>query len=259
MIDIGNTSGKDGKGFTPAERNALIRYAVSIGTRAKLRTRVLLRPLKMKDLQEAFEERELFYQREDEKLKKQREEYDPSKIAPDSPLANYFGKVPSKEEYGEYCSALIWQCNEASKRIRLSYSVFVENSIPNKLMKLHRSLNPRVSFGYSNILHEECDFELTDEIKKILMNASLKTLPYNARDLIHDFGYVIIGDEAPARSLPLCYEDLYVYSGNRNMLYCLSHERQCGIDFTEDELNGFLHFDGKEETNRKIINKIKGV
>lgn len=47
-----------GRAFTPGERNAVIRYALSVGTRAKCATRWLLRPLKMRDLQAAIRERE---------------------------------------------------------------------------------------------------------------------------------------------------------------------------------------------------------
>ncbi len=42
--------------ITAAERNALIRFCLSIGTRAKCSTRVLMRPFKQKYFTEALRE-----------------------------------------------------------------------------------------------------------------------------------------------------------------------------------------------------------
>lgn len=255
MIFIGSGYGVK-NGFNAKERNALIRYAVSIGMRAKLTTRFLMRPLKMKDLRAAFAENEQKFIAENEKYKRLIEEYDPQTTELSSGFIDYFGGVPTKEQYAEYYNALICQNKDTAKSIRNGYIINVDTSAPKKLLRLHRSLNPRVTFGYSNMLHEECDFALTEQNKQLLLSSSLTELPMYEQDEMHDYGHVIIG-ESSCDGLPLYYEDLCVYVGDKCVLDCTSHEQACSVDFTDDELKGFIVFENKKKLNEKILKKLE--
>ena len=242
-----------GQGFTPAERNALIRFAVAVGTRAKCATRSLLRPLKMRDLQSALREQEGGHRKIIEEYSRKAAEYEAGVTPLSQAALSFFEGVPSKEHFAAYCNDIIRQEQEVLRRSRREYQISVSYGfLPRKLLRFHRSLSPRVTFGYSNVLHEECDFVLTDEVRRAFLASSLAELPQYKGDWTHDFGYVYFGS-----LIELFYEDLTVFAGERCILETVSHEGICGADFTDEELERFLAWEGKPAARRKLVQKLR--
>lgn len=230
-----------GRAFTPRERNAVIRYALSVGTRAKCATRWLLRPLKMRDLQAAIREREAGHRAAIEEYRRKAEEYEEGVTPLSESSLHFFGGVPAKEDYVSYCGEIIRQEREILRRCRREYQVSVDCAFtPKKWLRFHKSLSPRVTFGYSSALHEECDFALTDEVRQAFLHSSLTELPAYKDDRTHDYGVVFFGSP-----VELLYEDLSVSVGDRCVLDTISHEEMCTFSFTEGELQGLAAFAGK--------------
>jgi hypothetical protein len=137
--------------------------------------------------------------------------------------------------------------------MRKSYIVNVDYAFcDKKLLAFHQSLHPHVTFGYSNSLHEICQFELTDDVKKAFLNSSLAELPEYKNDWTHDFGYVYFDS-----IVKLLYEDLTIYKGERCVLSTISHEEMIELDLTDEELDDFLKFEKKEELNGGAYKKLK--
>ena len=81
--------------------------------------------------------------------------------------------MPAKEDYVSYCGEIIRQEREILRRVRGEYHIAVDCAFtPKKWLRFHKSLSPRVTFGYSNALHEECDFALTDEVRQAFLHSS---------------------------------------------------------------------------------------
>jgi hypothetical protein len=239
--------------FSPMERNAMIRYALTIGTQAECATRCLMRPLKTSDLSAAFREWEQEHRSTIARYQKMAEEYEEGKTELPQALINYLGGDVSKKNLRSYCNGVIKQEREAIRNLRKGYMVNVSYAFCNKdLFAFHQSLHPRVTFGYSSSLHEICQFELTEEVRKAFLNSSLAGLPSFEDDWTHDFGYVYFDSV-----VKLLYEDLTIYKGERCVLSTLSHERMCELDLTDEELNDFLKFEKKEELNGGIYKKLK--
>lgn len=242
-----------GQGFTPAERNALIRFAVAIGTRAKCSTRSLLRPLKMRELQAALREREAGHRNTIETYTRRAAEYRAGTTPLSAEALSYFEGVPSKERFTAYCNGVIRQERESLRRCRREYQVSVDCAfLPKALLRFHRSLSPRVTFGYSSNLHEECAFALTQEVRRAFLESSLAELPAYRGDWTHDYGVVFFGS-----IVELLYEDLSVYVGDRCILDTISHEEMCTADFTEEELERFLSFEGRPAARRRLVQKLR--
>ena len=230
-----------GQAFTPKERNAVIRYALSVGTRAKCATRWLLRPLKMRDLQAAIREREAGHRNTIETYTRRAAEYRAGKTPLSAEALSYFEGVPSEERFTAYCNGVIRQEREILRRCRREYQISVDCAFtPKKWLRFHKSLSPRVTFGYSSALHEECDFALTDEVRQAFLHSSLAELPAYKDDWTHDYGVVFFGSP-----VELLYEDLSVSVGDRCVLDTISHEEMCTFSFTEGELQKLAAFAGK--------------
>ncbi len=177
--------------LTPKERNALIRYCIAIGTRARCSTRAILRPFKQKYLTSALREVKSSHLEQIEKFKQQIILYQNDESELTEGLIGFFNGIPSKKQYERYMRELIKHENDVINLISKSYSINVNFSCVSKeLLEFHNSLNPRITFGYSNVLHEECDFELNDKVKNAFLNASLKEFPDCERDWTRDWGYV---------------------------------------------------------------------
>ncbi|MCM1043141.1 MAG: hypothetical protein NC350_02895 [Corallococcus sp.] len=226
----------EGESFTPAERNEIIKFAVSIGTRAEMSTTSLLRPLKMKDLKSAFAESKQRLLAENEMLKLRMARYDSKEVVLDKTLVEYFDGIPTKEQFVAYHKRLIKQNLESIDTMFDTYFIYVNTHLTGKLSEIHRSLNPRVTFGYSTMLHEICDFPLDEYAKNLLLNSNLKGTPRISDEHIHDFGYIMLSD---GENNFLLYEDLCVFVNDRCILQCVSHEQACNINFTDEELASF--------------------
>lgn len=239
------------EGFTPAERNAVIRFAVTVGDRAKCSTRSLFRPLKMRDLSAAFREREDAHRKRIEEYQRRAEEYEEGATPLSENFLHFFGGVPKKEAFVSYCNEIVKQEREELRRVRKEYHIAVDfQYTPKKLLRFHKSLSPRVTFGYSNVLHEECDFALTDEVRQAFLRSSLAESPQYKDDWAHDFGYVFFDSV-----IALFYEDLCVFKGEHRILNTISHEGMCTADLSEEDLQELCSFEGKK--NGKLVQKIK--
>lgn len=234
--------------FTPKERNTLIRYCLSVGTRAKCSTRELLRPFRRKDLDIAFAERRAAYLAEIADFERMKREYDPEKPRLSAELLSYFENIPSKETFSSYCDDYIRTYREMMRGMEREYQVFVRyRQIGKKLLCFHNTLNPCVTFGYSSILHEECDFMLDDEKREKFLNSSLAEYPSTERDILHDWGRVTFGE------MQLTYEDLCVYRGNTLILETISHEECLSTWLEKDDLDALA---GNEE-GKALVKKLE--
>ena len=241
--------------ITAAERNALIRYCISIGTRAKCSTRAVMRPFKQKYLTAALREMRDNHMKSIAEHSKKIELYNKGELHLSQGLIDFFEGVPTKERYEKYIRRLIKQEREAMQIISKDYHISVAIAyVGKKLLDFHNTLNPRVTFGYSNSLHEECDFALSDEIKNAFLNSSLKELSTWEQDWTHDWGYIYFDS-----LIKLFYEDLEVLVGERNILSTLSHEQGMTVSLTDEELAAFIDFEGKRNENLATVEKLKSL
>lgn len=220
-----------GSHFTPKERNTLIRYCLSVATRAKCSTKALYRPFKQKFLREAFAEQDREHLERIEQYARAMREYDPDTAKLPQWMLDFFEGVPTEEAYSGYCRRIIKQEREVMRSLRRNYSVYVDYAfIGRKLLAFHNSLNPRVTFGYSNSLHEECDFMFDEEKREAFLNSSLAELPQYKDDWVHDWGNVVFG------RFRLIYEDLTLFRGDACILETTSHEKMMTVRLGEADL-----------------------
>ena len=232
--------------FTPKERNTLIRYCLSVATRAKCSTRALLRPFKQKYLKEAFAEQRKEHLERIARYERAMQEYDPETTELPQWMLGYFEGVPTKETYTDYCRQVIKQEKETLRGRKRSYFVHVDYEfIGRKLLAFHNSLCPRVTFGYSGRLHEECDFAFDEEKREAFLNSSLAELPQYRDDWIHDWGNVAFD------GVHLIYEDLALFRGDVCILETISHEEMMTVRLEETDLAALaLQKDGKKLGNK---------
>ena len=238
-----------------AERNALIRYCLSVGTRAKCSTRAVMRPFKQKYLTAALRElRKNFMQKISEYTEWMQTYVEGETKLPDW-MIDYFEGIPTKEIFTDYCCSVIKQERGTLRSLMKNYSIRVDFAFTDKKwLAFHYSLNPRVTFGYSNRLHEVCDFALTEEVKNAFLNSSLKELSTWEQDWTHDWGYVYFDSITN-----LLYEDLAVLIGERYILDTVSHEEMMTVSLTDEELTAFIDFEGKRNENLATIEKLKSL
>lgn len=227
--------------LTPKERNLMIRYCIGVGTRAQCSTKELYRPLKQKDLRMAFEEQDRKTLERIAEYERHMREYDPKH--PSEDLFVVFDSVPTKEEFENYCKSMIEEEKELLRGSRRCYSVSVDyEDISSFWMKFHKSLSPRVTFGYSNELHEECNFELNEESREAFLHSSL-TAPPAKRE---DWGIVTFGN------MELAYEDLSVYRGDDCILTAISHEEIMLAQLDEKDFDAIERMPGGKRLAAKI-------
>lgn len=163
-------------------------------------------------------------------------------------LLEYFGGVPTKEAYADYLKQLIKQEKEVLRGLKRSYSVFVDYEfVGRKLLAFHNSLNPRVTFGYSNSLHEECDFALDEEKREAFLNSSLAELPQFKDDTLHDWGV------AAFDGVSLVYEDLTLSRGDEIILETISHEQIMTVRLNETDLAALA----SDKEGKKLVDKLR--
>jgi len=233
--------------LTPLERSVMIRFALEIGDEAKCRTNCLLRPFTSELLEAAFREKEAEIEKRERAYIETAKTFDPA-TASDA-LRTYLGGTVTAESYAKYVADLIRQEEEVKKMIRRSYHVSVEYAYLTEAdAALHKSLSPRVSFGYTNELHEECAFALTREIKDAFQDSSLGGEPEEG----YDFGAFYVGET------PLYYEDLEVKAGGETILSTVSHEGIMDLFLCEEDFRQFVNFELQRPRNRKIAEKLLG-
>ena len=234
--------------LTIKERNSLILYCLSVGTRAVCSTNGLLRPLKMRDLNAAFEEQRKKQLAQIEKYERLAREYDPENPKLEDWMYVFFGRAPTKERLAAYCNGAIKNCKMILRGMKRDYYVCVNyRFVGKKLLDFHRSLNPRVTFGYSTMLHEECDFALDDNTREAFLNCSLSKPSAEGG---WDWGYVVFGEHSE-----IVYEDLSVYRGVERMLETVSHEKMMTVWLDDGDLAKIADFDGGKELVLKLSQK----
>ncbi len=226
------------------ERLTVMRFALEIGNKATCRTNCLLRPLTGALLESAFRERESKIEERERAYIERVRTFDPAKASPE--LKSFLGEVTS-ESYGKYIAELIKQEEEAKASLRRSYHITVDFADLNSEDEVfHNSLSPRVTFGDTNELHEECSFALTREIKDALQDSSLGGDPEEG----FDYGAFYLG------KTPLMYEDLTVYDGEEVILSTVSHEGIMDLFLSEEDLRAFAGFELNKARNFKIAKKL---
>ena len=227
------------------ERLTVMRFALEIGDKASCRTNALLRPLTGELLENAFRERENKINERERAYIERARTFDPAKASPE--LASFFGGEVTSEKYGKYIADALKDEEYAKRAIRRSYHVTVDYAeVTEEDMAFHTSLNPRVTFGDTNELHEECNFALTREVKDALMDSSLGSDPEEG----FDYGAFYLGKS------PLYYEDLTVYGGEEVILSTVSHEGMMDVFLSEEDLYAFRDFELNKARNFKIAKKL---
>ncbi len=230
--------------LTAEERSTVMRFAIAIGERASFRTNCLLRPLDAEILEKAFRERESKIEAREREYIERARTFDPAKASPE--MKSFLGEVTA-ERYGKYMADLIKQEEEAKASIRKAYHVTVDYADLDKEDEaFHKSLSPRVTFGDTNELHEECNFTLTNDIKEKLEDSSLGADPEDE----FDYGSFYVG------KTPLYYEDLTVFIGNEPILSTISHDGIMDLFLSSDDLKAFADFELNKSRNYQIAKKI---
>lgn len=191
--------------FSPKDRRLLIRYCIRSGDRAKCSTLSLLRPFRLKFLTDALAEREKFHRSRMET----------------------FRNLPNAAQ----SRRLLKEERERLRILKQNYTISVDYAFTSKeLLAFHNSLTPRVTFGNSSLLHEECDFPLDEEKKEAFLSAfSLKDLDSVDFDG-YDWGLVAFG------KAELVYEDLAVYRKDLCILETITHEDMMTVRLQEEDL-----------------------
>lgn len=232
--------------LTAEERATVIRFAIEIGDRAKCKTRTLLRPFTMDLLENAFREQEAEITARQKAYIESAKTFDPKTASPY--LKDFLGEV-TPEKYGKYVADLIRQEEEIKATLRKNYFISVDYAFLTKEDEaFHNSLSPRVTFGDSNWLHEECDFALTRELKDALLDSSLGS---DSEAEFQDYGKFYIG------TTPVYYEDLKVTAEDgETILSTITHEEILDVFLCEDDLKQFADFELNKARNRKIAKKL---
>ena len=239
--------------LTKSERLAIIRFCLNRGTHIKCSTHSLLRPFEMRYLENAFEEWDAKNARRFEKHRLEIEDYKNGK-----PLSWFFqmrfgseGKPTVKElEEG---------LNKAIKdvfKIRRAYHISVDfDYLSEELFSFHNSMNPRITFGYSNKLHEECYCEISDAVRSWLLPCfkGYKMMEENLT-----FGGFVVGVMTD-NVLPIHYEDLIILRGDKELLSTITHEDMFDLYFNDEDIETFRSFENNVKRNEKIISKLQKV
>ena len=233
--------------LTPAERAVMIRFAIEIGTAAKCRTNCLLRPFDASLLEQAFREKETKIEARERAYIESTKTFDPATA--NGALKSYLGGDVTNESYAKYVADLIKQEEDVKAQIRRAYHVTVDYAyLTDADAAFHKGLSPRVTFGDSNELHEECAFTLTREIKDALLDSSLGDDPEEG----YDYGAFYLGET------PLSYEDLEVTEGGEPILSTVSHEGIMDLFLCKADFEKFVDFELQRPRNRKIATKLLG-
>jgi hypothetical protein len=214
-----------------------------------------LRPLKESDLESAFAEREFSDKCKIEKIHKLLADYKKDGTVP-AALRSFLGtERPSPADVAQYCEAAIEQIK--SVNLKKMYYVYVDLGFKSdKTLTFHKSLNPKVTFGYSGALHEECFCEITEELKDRLLPSFVLDDTTKFREEYYSCGAFRYGEKENCMDY-IEYEDLAVLKGKRVILSTISHESIFNLFFNETDIAEFYGFEGETRRNKKIIEKMQ--
>lgn len=117
-------------------------------------------------------------------------------------------------------------------------------------LNFHKSLNPRVTFGYSNVLTEAVDVVLDEKLRAKFIFCFEKESDIEQFDN-HSYG-------AFENGRFIYYEDLIIHKGDKEILNTLSHEKYFIVNFDDGDTAEFLKFENARERNQKILDIISG-
>lgn len=237
--------------LTKSERLAIIRFCLNRGTRVKFSTHSLLRPFEMRYLENAFNEWDAENAERFEKHRQEIEDYKNGKPLSWFYIMHFGSKAkPSVKELEERLDKAMNDIFD----IRKSYSLAVSYVyLSEEVLSFHNSMNPKITFGYSNQLHEECDSEITDTVCNRLLFSFKDSKGIEA---FLTFGGFTVGKITDDESL-LYYEDLIIFRGNKKLLSTITHENMFDIFFSDEDIKAFRPFEDNIERNDKIINKLQ--
>ncbi len=236
--------------LTATDRCVVNRFLLLVADEIEFSTNCIRQPLSLEKLDIAFQEVEIKAKERIEKTRLLLNDFDNGKLP--ERLKAYFGDDVKRENVIEYIDRIIRQENKLVKRIKNTYIISVDNEFwgDDKAKELHYSFNPRVTFGYSNQLHEECRAILTDQLRKILLKSQLcKRCSYNE---CFSFGAFTIDEIACS-----FYEDTKLFIKENCIMETISHEQMYDLYLSDDLIAKFLDFEDKKERNEKIIKKLK--
>ena len=239
--------------LTKSERLTIIRFCLNRGTHIKCSTHSLLRPLEMQFLEKAFAEREAEHDKEAAEISRVLSDYKNGKPLSE-PLRGHlemlYGKKPTKKQIEEFFSRAL----KDLPQIRASYGVSVDYEyLSEDVLAFHNSMNPKITFGYSNQLHEECDSEITDAVRNMLLPCFKDSKDI---EVFLTFGAFAVGKTTDEFS-PTYYEDLIILRGGKELLSTITHEEIFDLVFDDEDIKAFGLFENSVERNEKIISKLR--
>ncbi len=235
--------------LTATDRCVINRFLLSEADKIEFSTNCIRQPLSLEKLEIAFQEVEAKAKERIEKTRSLLNKFDNGELPEE--LKAYYGDAMKREDIIEYIDRIIRQESEVVKSIKNTYMISVDNEFwgDDKAKELHCSFNPRVTFGYSNKLHEECKVALTDELKKILLKTQLcKRCSYNE---CFSFGAFTI-DEITCSF----YEDTKLFINGNCVMETISHEQIYDLYLSDELMAKLLNFEDKKDRNEKIIKKL---
>ena len=235
-----------------SERLAIIRFCLNKGTRVKYSTHGLLRPLEMRYLEDAFKEYDNGKAKQIEEIRQAIQDYKNGGSLGKFTQWFFENKKPSIKKVEQYFNRYIKEEEETD--IRRSYHVAVDYEYTTKnQLDFHNSMNPKITFGYSNVLHEECEGEITEAVRNRLLSC------FKDRRGIEEFltfGGFEYGEITEEQS-PIYYEDLIIWQNERQLLSTITHEEEFYLSFNDEDINAFHSFENSVERNEKIIKKLR--
>jgi len=207
----------------------------------------------MRYLEEAFAEEEAKFEKEAGKIRQALIDFKNGKPLSEplySHLKMLYRKNPTIKEIEKYCN----QALKDLPQIRKSYGVSVGYEyLSDDILTFHNSMNPKITFGYSGQLHEECDSEITDTVRNMLLPCFKDSK--GIEDFL-TFGGFAIGETTDDFS-PTYYEDLIILRGGEELLSTITHEDMFDLYFNNEDIEAFRSFENSFERNEKIINKLQ--
>ncbi len=236
--------------LTATERCVLNRFLLLVADEIEFSTTCIRQPFSFEKLEIAFKEVENKAKERIEKTRSFLIDFDNGKLP--EWLKAYFGDAVKREEVEEYIDQRVRQEKEVVESIKNSYMVSVDNQFfgDDKAKELHCSFNPRVTFGYSNQLHEECRVTLTAQLRKIFSKSQLcKRCNFNAE--LFSYGAFTLDEIACSY-----YEDTKFFIRGKCVMGTISHEQMYDLYLCDELITTFLNFENKKGRNEKIIKKL---
>ncbi len=238
--------------LTATDRCVINRFLLSEADEIEFSTNCIRQPLSPEMLSLAFEEVERKAEERIAKIRLLLKDFDSGNLP--EHLKAYFGDDVNREDIAEYIGQRAKQEKEVAESIKNSYMVWVDNEFfgDERAKKLHHTFNPRVTFGYSNRLHEECRVPLNDGLRKMLLKTQLcKRCSFN-----ESFSFGAFSLEEIRCSY---YEDTRLFIKGKCIMETISHEQMYDLYLSDALIERFSGFENKKERNEKIIKKLKAL